>query len=618
MLTHRAQGWYAACAIGGAYAHVVRDSHLIGNGNRWALPSGRNLDCIDITPSGNVAGSLGDGKQDWEVCVYENGHCYVGPVPARNAIAFNDDGSALYVCRVGSVSRYTVPELVSDGSIPLDTGSQGIRFISWDGRPIPSEPSMNEPTRTLFEFIDYGDVAIGHGNDGVGCLVRFPDGYHVLEAGDAKFIRVHRRGNDFAIAFHREDTRESVFYWATLEELRACPLLVKPVPPPPTPPPVELPMSDLLTSTNERFRLVMQNDGNVVVYGPDRTAKGLTGLWPWGETPPPQPVPSPDGFGTWPRRGLSYYASLTDPRLEPKDFFSRLASASANFTRTWLFDAWAVDQGGPGQYSGFVPFSRIGGRWDLHTPDPRYLERLRAYTRAANDAGVLPQFTGLELYTWSDRKAGMLWVPDQSKLWMQHNVQELVYADDNAFETLATEGVHGWLGRFYRHVVQALDGLHYVIELGNEMPEKPLHERLARLWRAAGYMGPLSVNRQEDTPGQYANMKIGANYDLIAFHGKKDLNYLDEVFADEPVYRTFRAFYESGSFEPSRITLSSDGCRKTTSISDAYDYDALKRVFQDGLVRGFGIEHQSRLKLRSFTHGHIDLDDLETDWFRTL
>ena len=90
------------------------------------------------------------------------------------------------------------------------------------------------------------------------------------------------------------------------------------------------------------------------------------------------------------------------------------------------------------------------------------------------------------------------------------------------------------------------------------------------------------------------------------------------MYDDEPVYKTFRGFYDSLTETPQRIILSSDGCRKSTNVDDAYDYPALEAVFEDGLRRGFSMEHQSRMKLRGFTEGRIDLDDLEVAWVRSL
>jgi hypothetical protein len=332
---------------------------------------------------------------------------------------------------------------------------------------------------------------------------------------------------------------------------------------------------------------------------------------------PPLSFPATD---TWPRLGLSYYTSLSDPRVDLAAFAGRLADAGADYTRVWLIDAWAVGaNAGTGCYDGFLPWLRSSdGRFDLWTLNQAYLQRLRMYVEHMNDHGILPQLSGWELYAWSSRKQGMLWVPDATHGPFRNNRQGVFYADDGAFDRIGLPtGEDAFLAKFYEAVVQTLQGLSFTVELGNEMPEKPLHERLKARWRQAGYAGSISVNRNEDTPGQFANMKIGIAYDRIAFHGKRDLGYLDEVYADEPTYRTFRQFYASDP-DQSRIILSSDGCRKSTNPDDAYDYNALRAVARDTLDMGSSYEHQSCMKLRGFTENRIDLDDLEVDWLRTL
>jgi len=315
----------------------------------------------------------------------------------------------------------------------------------------------------------------------------------------------------------------------------------------------------------------------------------------------------------WPRHAASYYTSLTDPRIDPAEFAARLRDLGCDGTRVWLIDAWAVGQG-TGCYEGYHPWTRGSkGVWDLDVVSQPYLDRLRAYVEAMNAHGILPLLSGWELYSWSDRKQGMLWVPDASTGPFRTNRQGLVYGDDAAFEVIATGGVHRFLEQFYRRVVETLNGLSYEVELANEMPEKALHYRLRDAWRAAGYTGNLTVNRNEDTPGQHDNMRIGQDFEGISFHGQRDIGYLDEVYADEPTYQTFRAFYDTGSYDSWRLALSSDGCRKSTNVEDAYDYPALEAVFVDALARGFGYEHQLALKLRGFTHGYVTLDDLQYD-----
>lgn len=374
---------------------------------------------------------------------------------------------------------------------------------------------------------------------------------------------------------------------------------------------------DRLTSSNGQFDLVVQNDGNVVLYerGTPRWASDTA------QPSPEPPTPGvPDPWVPWPKLGLSYYTSLTDPRLDLPGFVARLQDAGATLTRVWLIDAWAVGAAsGTGCYDGLVPWEvAADGRYDLDRVNPRYLAHLRVYVEQMNQAGILPMLTGWELYAWSTRKAGMLWVPDAARGPFRRNRQGVYYADDGAFELIGQpSGAHAFLGAFYQQIVATLAGLAYCVELGNEMPEKPLHERLAARWREAGYTGALCVNRQDDTPGQYANMEIGVRYDRISYHGKRDLAYLDEDFPREPRHRTFRQFYAS-SPDFTRIILSSDGCRQSTNPDNAYDYDALQAVARDILARGGSYEHQSRIKLRGFTEGRIALDDLEVDWLHTL
>lgn len=374
-------------------------------------------------------------------------------------------------------------------------------------------------------------------------------------------------------------------------------------------------MADSLTSPNGRFTAALHDDGNFVLYD-----HGMP-YWATNTVQPAPPVgPVTD---TWPRFGASYYTSLTDPRLDLPAFFPRLKDASCNYTRVWLIDAWAVSaSGGQGCYDGWMPWDRAtDGRFDLWRVSSRYLDRLRDYVERANAHGILPQLCGWELYSWSDRKQGMLWVPDANRGPFRHNLQGIYYADDTAFERIAQPtGEDAFLWKFYADVVHVLSGLEYAVELGNEMPEKALHQRLKLAWLQAGYTGSLSVNRQEDTPGQYANMQIGtaSGYDRIAFHGKRDLGYLDEVYDEEPVYKTFRGFYNSLTYIPAAIILSSDGCRKSTNVDDAYDYMELGEVFKDGLARGFSAEHQSCCKLRGFQENRIDVNDIEVDWLRSL
>jgi len=336
----------------------------------------------------------------------------------------------------------------------------------------------------------------------------------------------------------------------------------------------------------------------------------------WSTNPEPPAV-------TWPRRGVSHYLALGEPTLDPFAFADKLASLNANFTRIWLCDAWGIrGDGETGTYDGFCPVERAeDGRWDLFKWSGAYFDRLRTMAVALNSRGIVPQFTFLELYTWAARKSGMMWVPDQHVGPWRDNVNSVRWGDpdDPTFFSLPDD----WQKEFMRRVVETLDGTAWVAELANEMPEKAMHERMADHLRSVGYHGEITVNRNEDTPGQYANMKIGPHgrYERIAFHGKGHISYLDEFYTREPVYKTFRDFYDSSACEPARVIWSGDGVGTNNCeiVPNVYDKDAIRAVVRDAARRGQTIEMQERLwKLGRFCQNRFDLNDCDEDFMREL
>jgi hypothetical protein len=340
-------------------------------------------------------------------------------------------------------------------------------------------------------------------------------------------------------------------------------------------------------------------------------------------TPEPEPTPLPRPTAVVAGVGASDYQSLGDPRVDLPAFADRLADLGMRHTRVWLIDAWAVGANSPvwiddryvphfSTYDGYLPFRRqADGRWDLFAWRDDYFTRLRAYADAMNARGIVPVFTALELYSWSDRKARLLWVPDPERGPFRHNVNGIRWGgpDDPTFFSLPD----AWMDAFLGRVVSTLSGTSYVIEIGNEMPEKEMHVRIARRLQAVGCACLLQVNRNEETPGQYRNMILNLpDFHYLAIHGLDDLGYLDEVWAPEqstePSYRAMWALAD-----PARIVLSSDGARKSVNVDDAYDYPRLQAVATDALRRGAAYEHQTAVKLRRYTHGTYDLNDINYD-----
>jgi len=322
----------------------------------------------------------------------------------------------------------------------------------------------------------------------------------------------------------------------------------------------------------------------------------------------------------WPKFGASYQTGMTNPACDPSLWASLLRDAGCDFTRIWLMDAWAIGPNGDGQYAGVVPWLRdAAGVFDFDRPDGRYDQRLHDYVRIQNAAGITVQCTVLELYSWSERKQGLQWVPNQDIGPFRKNRNGVRWGDpdDPTFFSLPDDVLHAFIVR----VCDALRGLAVAFEIGNEMPEKEMHQRIddALLRQfTADWRPDVTVNRQEDTPGQYANMQIGWHYDRIAYHGRDSLAYLDEDFPDEPTFRTFRELWDSDTYEPSRVIMSTDGCRVNSTLRP-YDFETLGEVCRDHLRRGFTIEHQSQVKMRPFLENRLDLRaDFEGDWLRSL
>lgn len=231
MKTHRQPGWYCDALPTGEWASLVANSHLDTDKGRINLP-GENVLQFRLSRDGQIAGQgQTDQTQLWQngqwsqlgLCISQDGHAW-------------DEQNRLLACRE---IDYTSPDpslwkiwhrYEHDGSVTklsLATGAIGIRQVLPDGTIILAWKSYADPTRGLWGYTDYGDVAIGQGKES-GCVVRFADDgiLRLVEPGNCQFVRVNRDGDNWSIAIWRLDTKESVFYWFTTEELR----MLDPVP----------------------------------------------------------------------------------------------------------------------------------------------------------------------------------------------------------------------------------------------------------------------------------------------------------------------------------------------------------------------------------------------------
>ena len=373
------------------------------------------------------------------------------------------------------------------------------------------------------------------------------------------------------------------------------------------------------------WKFTLQGDGNFVrEHVPTGEKIGLESIWP---LKPPVPVPPPNP--TVPARvegvGCSYYGSPTDPDCDPVELATRFADVGAKHTRTgWMLDAWAIgemDGSGnylPGQYDGLHPWleSPFDG-FDLDSPNNAYWDRHGDYIEAMHDQGIHVVLTILDLYSWSEGKSNLLWVPNRDLQPMRHNINGVSWGspndDDGGFYMLPDET----LIAFTERLVDEVPSEGVTIEIGNEFPEKALHYRMADHLRRLGWAGPIQVNRNQSTPSQYDNMHIGTAFDQIAFHGFEELSYLDEHFPDQHLYHSFREAYDSGSMNPERVVISTDGCG--FNEPPYYHKAELLEVVADAKARGFAVEHQAReIKLGRFLQGRLDLNDFDAAFARQL
>jgi hypothetical protein len=313
-----------------------------------------------------------------------------------------------------------------------------------------------------------------------------------------------------------------------------------------------------------------------------------------------EPQTTPPDLTTWPRHGMSIAGLLVASAADIRETVLRFADCGVQVTRINLLSAlWAqVDT---------LPFQRrTDGLWDLKAWNPAYFRRLDDIRERMNRAGIVVQWTNYELYSWSKRKPG----PQQVGTPWRHNVNGVFWPeDDSTFQVLPDWWSMDWIEQVTPH----LDLTRNVFEIGNEFPEKALHERVKKLLPAGSL---VQVNRNEDTPGQYANMKIGTHYDFIAFHGNKlkKLSDLDRVYPREPHYLTFNQFFDECPHDPKRIVFSSDGARISSDPIDTYDWLHQRAFFREVTRRGCSIEHQSRAKMTPYPNHHM----IEDEWFASV
>jgi hypothetical protein len=312
--------------------------------------------------------------------------------------------------------------------------------------------------------------------------------------------------------------------------------------------------------------------------------------------------PASGDLTTWPRRGATIAASLIDTRWDYAEWAQMLGSVfgGRGLTQVNVLSApWPEME--PYMQNPFV--RHADGRWDIRTLNHLFYDRLCRYVEAMNQNGVLVQLCFLELYSWSGRKTGLPF--DQNTTWARRNANNVVWGPgDETFDILPDD----FAMELVERVVSAVKGSGCAVVPGNEFPEKPVHQKIADIVKRIDPTMRVVTNRNEDTPGQYFNMKVGSSsIDNICYHGWDTLGFLDVDFPDEPPDRprTFRQFFDkraqngaSLNIDFTRTICSSDGSRLPDNDPvNTYDWPRLLEVFNFVAGKGGSIEHQSRAKM---------------------
>jgi hypothetical protein len=343
------------------------------------------------------------------------------------------------------------------------------------------------------------------------------------------------------------------------------------------------------------------------------------------EIPPvPEGVPigRPD-LDRFPRLGCSVANIFLANHYDFRKYAQQLEDNGMEMAGVNLLSAQWPDMAGP---KGTWPHVQLSdGRWDLHTFNGAYLDKLYTVINTFHHHGIHVMLCLLELYSWSNRKKsgspdGNLdrWRANpQGVKWggkyngdRQEDDQTLLDCPDEALCRLID-----WLAPVWK--------IHggITVKIGNEYPEKDLHYRVRDEIRRHNPQARFAVNRNEDTPGQYQNMKIGQEFDLLDHHGWEDLGFLDNDFPEEPDDRprTFRQFFDkvtSGgdplNVDHARVIANSDGARANDNPIDTYNWDELFKVHEYCWQHGCSIDHQSQVKMS------FNLDNLETAYLARL
>lgn len=316
---------------------------------------------------------------------------------------------------------------------------------------------------------------------------------------------------------------------------------------------------------------------------------------------------------TWPRVGIEITGLVLNPRHNLAEIVRIYQDCGVTLTRVNLLATGWMNP------ANTMPFRWPGGalgdhRWNLFDWNPQYFDRLQDVQERMNAAGIVVEWCFLELYSWSRRKH----VDVTFSPW-RYNVNDVLWGGDLSKagddETLRVILPDEWCRAFLERAVPLCRLDPNVLLIGNEFPEKSLHVRVRDMVLAIEPMALVSVNRNEETPGQYTNMKIGRDFDFLELHGVGSMDEIRRTWSpSQSSIESFEALLTDPDVDTSRIIFNSDGCRVSDDATDPYDWDRLGDVARYVRSRGCSFLHQSRAKLSEEPNHHM----IETEWFRSL
>jgi len=309
----------------------------------------------------------------------------------------------------------------------------------------------------------------------------------------------------------------------------------------------------------------------------------------------------------FPRRGCSIASSAIKNTYDYKLFAQKLSDCGMNYTGINIFSAqWPSMVG-----NAVWPFiQQSDGQWDIRTFNPAFLDRILDYVRVMHEKKIHVTLTLLELYGWSNRKKGPD-TPDANVGPFRNNINGIKWGglyngdrkeDDETLTKLLPGPV---VEMVLNQLVSPLSIPGISWKLGNEFPEKSLHEKMRNLIRAINPTANIIVNRNEDTAGQYFNMKIPTDYNMIEFHGWDDLGFLKKDWGGPDEWpNNFDQFFKKKNakgqtikINHSAVICNSDGARANNDPINTYHYDNLFKVFELCVKKKMTIDHQSRVKI---------------------